>query len=88
MGVRASMALLGGVVVLFLGWQALGTAAEGSYAPAVTNGTNESAAAWNMTTGVFEGIGAAASPAIVWGGVAAFILLALGLLVAVQGGGR
>ena len=88
MGVRASMALLGGVVVLFLGWQALGIAAEGARETAVVNGTNESAAVWNMSTGIFEGVGAAASPAIVWGGVAAFILLALGLLIAVQGGGR
>jgi hypothetical protein len=88
MAVRASMALLGGVVVLFLGWQALGIAAEGARETAVVNGSNESAAVWNMSTGIFEGIGAAASPAIVWGGVAAFILLALGLLVAVQGGGR
>jgi len=85
---RASMGLLGAVVVLFVGWQALGTAADQAYAPAVTNGTNDSAAVWNMSTGIFEGIGATASPAIVWGGVAAFILLALGLLVAVQGGGR
>jgi hypothetical protein len=82
------MGLLGGVVVLFVGWQALGIAAERSRDAAVVNGTNESAAAWNMSTGVFEGIGAAASPAIVWGGVAAFILLSLGLLIAVQGGGR
>jgi len=82
------MGLLGGVVILFVGWFGLSQAAQQSYDRAVINGTNASANAWNMSTGVFEGIGAAASPAMVYGGVAAFILIALGVLVAVSGGGR
>jgi len=84
---RASIGLLGGIVVLFIGIQALGQAGK-SAEPAVNNSSVSTQAAYNMSTGIFEGIGAAASPAIVWGGIAAFILIALGLLVFATGGGR
>lgn len=86
---RKSIGLLGGIVVLFIGIVGIGRSADLAYAPAVTNGSNESAAAYNMSVGIFEGVGATASPAIVWAGVAAFVVLALALLVAVgSGGGR
>jgi hypothetical protein len=86
---RSSIALLGGTVILFIGIIGIGRSADLAYDPAVTNGTNSSAAAYNMSQGVFEGIGTAAAPAVVWAGVAALVLLALGLLVSVsRGGGR
>jgi hypothetical protein len=86
---RMSIGLLGGVVVLFIGIVGIGRSADLAYEPAVVNGSNSSAAAYNMSQGVFEGVGAVASPAIVWAGVAAFVVLSLGLLVAVgSGGGR
>lgn len=85
---RASVGLLGGAVILFLGITAVSESAQQSHDAAVINGTNSTASAWNMTDQVFTGIGQAASPAIVYGGAAAFVLLALGLAVAVSGGGR
>lgn len=88
---RASVALLGGIVVLFTGWQFLGQAADQSRDAAVTNGTNGSAAAYNMSTGIYEGVGAAAPGMVVWGGVAAVVLISCGLLLRGahgRGGGR
>jgi nucleoside recognition membrane protein YjiH len=85
---RASIALLGGIVMLFVGWQALGTAATNSESAAQA-GSNQSAAAWNMSEAIYSGLGEAAGPSIVWMGVAAFILVACGVLVAAaRGGGR
>lgn len=86
---RSSVALLGGIVTLFVGWQALGTAADNSQSAAVQNGTNSSAAAWNMSESIYSGLGEAAGPSIVWMGVGSLILIACGtLVVAARGGGR
>ena len=86
---RASVAILGGISILFVGVIAISNGAQEAYDPAVTNGTNETAAAYNATEGVFEGITTAGGDAVVWMGVAAFILIALGLLyMAVPGRGR
>lgn len=83
---RTSVALLGGIVILFVGWQALGTAADNSE-QAAQNGTNSSSAAWNMSESIYSGLGEAAGPAIVWMGVGAFVLVSCGVLVVAAGGG-
>jgi len=79
-GVAVSMLVAGGV--------ALSRAASEARGPAVTNGTNESAAAYNATREVFGGFLTAAGPGVVWFGVAAVVLVSLGILVSVAGGGR
>jgi len=78
--IRASVALLGGIVILFVGFLGMNQAANQAYDPAVINGSNESAIAYNMSVGVLDGVGQAAAPATVWMGIAAFILVSLGLL--------
>lgn len=86
---RTSVATLGGIVVLFVGFFAIAEAADNSKDVAY-NGSNGSAAAYNMSEGVFHGIGTAAGPGVVWMGVAAFILVVCGFLVIASrnGGGR
>lgn len=84
---RTSIALLGGISILFVGFQAIAEAAGNSKDVAYSAG-NGSAAAYNMSEGVFHGLGTAGG-SIVWMAVAAFILVACGLLVlAKPGGGR
>lgn len=85
--VRASIGILGGITMLFVGWIALNEAADNSYDAAVTNGTNSSEMAWNLGQTMFEGVGVGLSEAVVWFGVAAFILISAGFLVSVAGGG-
>lgn len=86
---RTVVSILGGISILFVGFFALAEAASQSKEAAVTNGTNASEAAWNMSTDVFGGLGQAAGPGIVWMGIAAIILVFLGFLVyAGQSGGR
>jgi hypothetical protein len=84
---RASFGLLAAIVTLFIGVQALSIAGQNA-SPTVQNASNTTQYTYNMSTGIFEAVGTAASPAIVWGGVAAFIVLALGLLYVTVGGGR
>lgn len=74
------------VVMLFIGIQALGLEAGNTQDAAVDNGTNESAAAWNMTTGIYSGLGQTYAPALVFMGIGAVVLVALGILVSVGGG--
>lgn len=76
------------VVMAVVGIQAIGTQAGSSRDAAVANGTNESAAAWNMTTQIFAGGGEALAPALVFGGVAAVVLVSLGILVTAGRSGR
>lgn len=86
---RVSVAILGGVTILLVGWYGISQAASQAYDTAVLNGSNESQVAYNVSEGVFEGLGQAAGPGIVWVGAAAFVVVALGLLVLVgRGGGR
>jgi hypothetical protein len=74
--------------VLFVGFTALAEQAGQTEDAAVTNGTNASASAFNSTTEVFGGLGQAAGPGIVWMGIAAIILVALGFLVVAGSSGR
>jgi len=86
---RATVAILTGISVLFVGVFALNDAAKDAYDPAVVNGTNETAAAYNTSQQVFNQMGQTGADAVVWMGVAAIILLSLGLLVgASRSGGR
>jgi hypothetical protein len=86
---RATVAILTGISVLFVGVIAMNDAAESAYEPAVINGTNESAAAYNVSQQTFNQLGVAGGDGIVWMGIAAIILLALGLLVVASNrGGR
>jgi len=77
---RSVVGLLGGVVILFIGFQAFNQAAVNTRDTAVVNGTNSSAAAWNMTTGVLQGSGQAGS-GIVFAAVGGVVIVALGVLV-------
>jgi len=85
---RSSVAILLSIVVLFVGVTAISGAAQDAQGPAVENGTNESAEAYNLTTDVFGGIVEASAPAVVWFGVAAFVVIALGFLVFAGNSGR
>jgi len=85
---RASIGLLGGITVLFVGFYGLSEQAQQTQDAAVTNGTNSTASAFNSTSTVFDGIGQAFGPGIVWMGVAALILIALGFLLAAGRNGR
>lgn len=86
--VRATLGILGAITMLFIGIVAVSTAAQQSESRAM-NSTNGGAEAWNATTGIVEGVGQAAGPAVVYGGIAAIILIVCGLLVmASRSGGR
>jgi len=85
---RTSVAALGGIAVLFVGFFGLQEAASQSKDAAVTNGTNSTSAAWNTSTEVFNGLGQAFGPGIVWFGIAAVIIVALGFLVMAGNSGR
>lgn len=84
---RTSVGVLGGIVILFVGFHGLNRAASGVESTASATG-NETQAAFNTSQEVFGGIGQAAGPAIVWMGIAAFILVALGYLVVAGNSGR
>lgn len=86
---RISIGILGGIVLLFVGIFAINESAEQAYEPAVTNGSNASASAYNTSEAVIQGVAQSTTPYLVYAGVAAFILVSLGiLLVASQRGGR
>lgn len=85
---RTVVAVLGGIVMLFVGFFGLNQLARDTRDVAVTNGTNSTASAYNMTTGVFEGAGQAMSGGVVWMGVGAIVLVALGFLVVAGNSGR
>jgi len=85
---RVSVAVLLGIVLLFAGLTAVSESAQQSRDAAVTNGTNATGDAYNMTRDTYGGITKAGSGAIVYMGIAAFILVALGYLVAAGNSGR
>jgi len=85
---RTSVAVLLSIVILFGGITAVSNSAQESQDVAVTNGTNNTAAAYNMTEDVYTGVGQAMGPGVVWMGIAAIILVALGYLVVAGQSGR
>lgn len=85
--IRTSIAGLLSIVLLFTGVIAISESAQQSQ-DNVTNGTAGSDA-YNMSVGVFDGVSKGGGEAIVWFGVAAVVIVSLGLLVyAGSGGGR
>lgn len=84
---RASVAILGGISMLFVGFIAVSTAAQSSESNALSSGNN-SADAYNATEQVFNGLGQAMGPGVVWMGIAAIILISLGYLVVASNSGR
>lgn len=83
---RTTIAALGGISMMVVGIFALSEAASQSESTAMQ--TEAGGEAWNVSTTVFDGVGQAAGPSVVMMGVAAVILVALGVLVASSGGGR
>jgi len=73
--------------MLFVGFIALSNAAQ-DVEPTALNGTNASATAYNTTEGIINGLGQAMSPAVVFGGVGAFVVVVLGYLVVAGNSGR
>lgn len=84
---RTTVGVMLGVVIMGIGLPALSFAAQDAEEPAqnTTNGGD----AYNLSTDVFGGIGDAAGPGIVFMGVAAIVIVSLGILVvAGRSGGR
>jgi len=73
--------------MLFVGFIAVSNAATSSRANA-QNSTEEASQAYNATEQVFNGLGEAMGPGIVWMGIAAFIMIALGYLYLASQSGR
>lgn len=88
MGLRSSIGVFGGMAVFFIGLIAVGMQADIVRPTAMNSSANGSSAAYNATRGVLEGGGAAAGQAVPIAGAAAFLLLSVGVLVAVYGGAR
>jgi hypothetical protein len=85
---RTSVAALGGIVILFVGFFGLSQQASQVKDVAVTNGTNATAGSYNLATEVFGGLGITMSSAVVWMGIAALILVVMGYLVVAGNSGR
>lgn len=83
---NTSIATLGGASMLFVGVYALSESASQSESTALQ--TDAGGSAYNTSVAVFDGLGQAASPGLVYMGVAALILVSLGILVSTAGGGR
>lgn len=85
---RTILAVVLAITILFVGVTAMSNSAQQSEATAL-NSSNASSDAYNLSTDVYGGIGEAASGALVYGGVGAIVLVALGFLVAAGNtGGR
>lgn len=85
---RASVAVVSSVSMLVVGVFAWSQASQQA-APTVANSSNDTQAAANAADQVFAGFLEAAGPAVVWMGIAAVVLVSLGILVSVySGGGR
>jgi len=84
---RTSIAVVLAIVMLFTGVTMLSIQSE-SVQPTVDNSTNQTQDVFNMTNNIYEGVREALTPAVVWMGVIAFVLVASGFLVAVGMRGR
>lgn len=85
---RASVAVFMAISILFVGVFAISESAQDAQGPAVANGTDATASAYNTSEGVFEGVAQVSSDAVVWVGIAAVIVVALGLLYMASQSGR
>ncbi|MGK7294866.1 MAG: hypothetical protein ACNS61_03435 [Candidatus Wenzhouxiangella sp. M2_3B_020] len=83
---RASVAILGAITFLFVGLTAISQSAQEAKPGLNSTSANES---YQLGVDVFTGVGQGGASALVYGGIGAIVLIALGLLVVVmQGGGR
>lgn len=85
---RTVGAVLIGIATLALGFTAISFQAQSVQDTAVTNGSNQSAAAYNATTGIVEVVGSAISPLVLYGGVAALAFIVIGLVAVYGSRGR
>lgn len=85
---RASIAVAGSVSMVVVGVFAVSQASQQAQ-PVVNNSSNDTQAAADAANQVFGGLFTGLSPALVFMGVAALVVISLGILVATyQGGGR
>lgn len=84
---RTTVAVMVSTSVLVVGLFAISEAAQQSEQPAIDAG-GASQDAWNTSVDVYGGLLGGGGEGIVWFGIAAIVLVALGLLVAASGGGR
>lgn len=83
---RVIVAVAGAISALLLGVWALSLQAQEVKPTLNTSAEN---ATYNATLGIVEGISSTGADGVVWFGVAAFVLVSLGYLVAAAtGGGR
>jgi len=85
---RSSVAILLGIVIMVVGVFGISQAGQDVKDQAVTNGTNATQDAYNVSTEVFGGLSEAAAPGVIWFGVAAIVVIALGYLVVAGKSGR
>jgi hypothetical protein len=78
---RATVAILMVIVILFVGVFALNSASQATQDAAITNGTNVTEEAHDLTDRTFGAFGEVFAPGVVWMGIAVLILLALAVLV-------
>jgi len=84
---RTIVAAVASSSMLVVGVFALSQASQQA-APAAQNSSNDTQAALETANQVFGGFIEAAGPGVVWMGIAAVVLVSLGMLVATAGGGR
>lgn len=84
---RASVAIVLGIVMLAVGFQAMSLQSQ-DVAPDINNSTNTTTDAYNATNDVYTGLATTFSTALPWMGFAAIILLAGGFLVTTGGAAR
>lgn len=82
---RVSVAVMLAISMLFVGLTAISESAQQAKPALDSTSANES---YDLATGVYGGAMQGGSEAIVWFGIAAIVLVALGLLVGASGGGR
>lgn len=84
---RLTVAVMAATSAFFVGVVALGEAASQTEASGALNSTSANAS-YNMSVDVFSGLATGGGEAIVWFGVAAIVMAALGLLVWAGSSGR
>jgi len=85
---RVTVGVLLAIVILFGGFTALSMQADQVQDTAVTNGTNQSAEAYNLTSQLYNGVGQGLSEGLVYMGIGAILVVALGYLVVAGKSGR
>lgn len=87
MSVRSSLGVFGAIAVFFVGLFAVAVTAQNSQQTALNSTANQSSEVFNASREVFElaGVG---GQSLAWAGIAAFVLIAIGLWITVYRGGR